>query len=73
VAYGRSHAPQKLTCDDSGGQGRDRTADLPLVRLRRCQNRVVCAGQVGRAGPILRVSSTQSERLGGCEADETKP
>ncbi len=62
-----------LTCADVGGQGRDRTADLPLFRLRRSQKRDVGAGQARRTRPILRVQSTQCERRGGCGADEIEP
>jgi len=35
--------------------------------------RDVCAGQVGRTGPILTVKSTQSKPRGGCGADENEP
>jgi hypothetical protein len=43
------------------------------VKLTGSQKRDVCAGQTGRIGPILRVQSTQSERRGGCGADENDP
>jgi hypothetical protein len=53
-------------------RGCDRTSDLPRVKLRGSQKRDACGGQTGRIGPILRVQSTQSERRGGCGADENK-
>ena len=56
-----------------GGQGRDRTADLPLFRRTRSQKRDVCAGQAGQTGLILRVQSTRYDRSGGCRADENEP
>ena len=62
-----------VTCTDACGPGWDRTSDLPRVKLRRSQNRDVCAGQIGRAGPILRVQSTQSKPRSGCGADEVEP
>src|SRR6185312_6641360 len=66
-------ASEPTTCTDVGGQGRDRTADLPLFRRRRSQKQDVCAGQVGGTGPILTVKSTQSKPRGGCGADENEP
>jgi hypothetical protein len=43
------------------------------VKLTGSHKRDVCAGKTGRIGPILRVQSTQSERRGGCGADENDP
>jgi hypothetical protein len=57
----------------AGGPGWDRTSDLPRVKLKRCQKRAVIAGRTGRTGPSLRVCTTQSERHGGCTADEIAP
>ena len=43
------------------------------MKLRRCRKRAVIAGRTGRTGPSLRVRTTQSERHGGCTADEIAP
>src|SRR5262245_9462692 len=66
-------AKPNLTCGDVSGPGWDRTSDLPRVKLRRSQNRDVCAGQSGRTGLILRVQSTRYDRRGGYRADENEP
>jgi hypothetical protein len=47
--------------------------NLLRVKLKRCRKRAVIAGRTGRTGPSLRVRTTQSERHGGCTADEIAP
>jgi hypothetical protein len=62
-----------LSCTDACGPGWDRTSDLPRVKLRRSQNRAVCAGQAGPTGLILRAQSTRYDGRGGYGADEIEP
>ena len=62
-----------LSYEDAGDPRWVRTSGLPRVKLQRCLRRDVCAGQAGRARPILRVQTTQYERRGGCGADENGP
>jgi hypothetical protein len=47
-----SDASEPTTCTDGGGQGRDRTADLPLFRRWCGLHQCVSAGQTGRATGI---------------------
>jgi hypothetical protein len=42
------------------------------VKLKRCQNRGVCAGQVGRTGLIFGVQSTCYDSRGGYGADKNR-
>jgi hypothetical protein len=64
---------EPLSPGQKSGPGWDRTSDLPRVKLKRCRKRAVIAGRTGRTGPSLRVRTTQSERHGGCTADEIAP
>ena len=68
-----SAVSERTTCTDLSGPGWDRTSDLPRVKLKRCQERDLCAGQVGRTGPILGVQNMRYKRRGGCRADEIDP
>ena len=68
--YTRSPAlagPTKTAADlrKSGGQGRDRTGDLPLFRWKYLQDKPVHTGQTGQAGPASRRSVSGSETDGG--------
>ena len=78
IPLGSRPVGNRLSGRRSGDQtpaiiARLRPRELPLFRQRRCQKADVGAGQAGRTGPSPRVQSTQSERRGGCWADENEP